>query len=304
MPLIAPNIEGAAVKQKGFTLIELIIVIVISSIVGVMVSLMIGRYMDNYITMEKRVDMTQIAESALQKMAADIHNAVPNSVRVNGNYIEMVPVVYAAPYRKNGDFTDTAIITNTNPAEADPLDFTVADKSFHVLANIVSADTPLTSAQVVIYNTGLTNAGAPVCPDNLYADPSGCDPHIISRPGLTITDNIDQDFITLDTPRHFARQSPYRKVYIVDGALTYHCDLANGTLTRYSGYAIQESQPPAAGVAPLTGGALVANNLTGCAINYSAGSLSRNAVVSLVISLGDGNQSTTLMKQVQISNVP
>ena len=285
------------ITTSGFTLVELIIVITLSGIVAVMVSSIVGNQMFGYVETQQRAQLVQMADVALQKIAQDVRNAVPNSVRVSGNFIEMVPVVMAAPYRS----------APSGAAGSDPLDFAAPDDSFFVLDNLVNGNTTLNDAQIVIYNVGLTNGGAPVLGANLYADnPGGAQPHVISGTGVTLVNNGNEDQVVLSAAHQFAQRSPEQKMYLVRGALTYHCDPASGTIRRYQGYAIQSSQPVSAGASPLAGAssALLANRVGGCVFRYTSGTLTRSGVVSLLLTMNDGNQTSTLMKQVQISNVP
>lgn len=283
-------------RSNGFTLVELIVVITITGIVAVMISSLVGNQMSGYVQMQQRAQLVQMVDTALQKIALDIHNAVPNSVRVNGNYLEMVPVVMAAPYRSEEDASGSS----------DKLDFSSADASFDMLADKVSSAQSYGDGQVVVYNVGLTNGGVPVLGANIYADNAALEPHVISSKGVSVANNGVSDRINLDVPHQFSQRSPNQKLYLVNGALTYHCDAANGTLIRYSGYDIQQSQPTNAAASPLSGArsALLANKVSSCIVRYSSGSLERNAVVSLQLTLSEDNQSTTLMKQVQINNVP
>ncbi len=285
------------IASAGFTLVELIIVITLSGIVAVMVSGIVGNQMFGYVETQQRAQLVQMADVALQKIAQDVRNAVPNSVRVSGNFIEMVPVVMAAPYRNAPSGT----------AGSDALDFSAPDLSFQVLDNLVGSNATLSDAQIVIYNVGLTNGGAPVLGANLYADnPGGANPHVISGTGVTLVNSGDEDQVVLTAAHQFSQRSPEQKMYLVRGALTYHCDPVSGSLRRYQGYPIQSAQPVNAGASPLVGAssALLANSVSGCVFRYSSGTLTRSGVVSLLLTLNDGNQTSTLMKQVQISNVP
>lgn len=283
-------------RPQGFTLVELIIVIALVGVVGVMVSTLVSNQMTGYLHTQQRAELVQMAQNALQKITQDIHNAVPNSVRVNGDFLEMVPVVKAAPYRSEEDASGTS----------DKLDFSTQDATFDVLTDLVSATEAYNTGQIVVYNLGLTNGGHPVLGANLYADNSTLSAHVISGPGVSISNRGASDRIQLNVGHRFSQKSPNQKLFLVDGALSYGCNVASGTLTRYAGYPIQLAQPVNASATPLVGTrqSLLANQVSDCQFRYSAGSLARNAVVSLKLTLTQGEQSVTLMHQVQITNVP
>jgi MSHA biogenesis protein MshO len=229
-------------------------------------------------------------------MAQDIQNSVPNSVRVSGNFIEMVPILNAAPYRS---------APSAAPG-SDALNFSAPDQSFHILDDMISTNTTYNDGQIVIYNLGLEAGGVPVLGSNLFASNPSTLPHVISPAGLTVSNNGNEDLVTLDTPHQFAQSSPDQRFYLVRGALTYHCNPAAGTLQRYQGYSIQQNQPTSAASAPLASAAsaLLANRVAACGFSYSQGSLSRNSVISLRLTMSDGDQSFSLLRQVQVSNVP
>ena len=68
--------------QKGFTLIELIIVIIIISILaGVLLTLLRG-LMIQFVQVEQRANLVDIAETALLRMTREIRLALPNSIRL------------------------------------------------------------------------------------------------------------------------------------------------------------------------------------------------------------------------------
>ena len=68
-------------SQCGFTLIELIMVIVIMGVVGGMVSVFMKGPIDAYISGGRRAALTDTADTTVRRMARDLHKALPNSLR-------------------------------------------------------------------------------------------------------------------------------------------------------------------------------------------------------------------------------
>ena len=69
--------------QPGFTLVEMIIVMVITGIIGGMVAIFLRAPVQQYMSTARRADMTDIADTALRRIGRDLRLALPNSVRVN-----------------------------------------------------------------------------------------------------------------------------------------------------------------------------------------------------------------------------
>jgi prepilin-type N-terminal cleavage/methylation domain-containing protein len=69
-------------SQQGFTLVEMIMVIVITGIIGGMVAVFLKAPIQQYMDVARRADMTDIADTALRRIGRDLRLALPNSVRV------------------------------------------------------------------------------------------------------------------------------------------------------------------------------------------------------------------------------
>ncbi|MFH1495574.1 MAG: type II secretion system protein, partial [Pseudomonadota bacterium] len=78
--------------QRGFTLVEAVVAIVITGIVAAMVSMFIRVPIQQYMDAESRAAITDVADTALRRIGRDLRLALPNSVRVDptGKYIEFL----------------------------------------------------------------------------------------------------------------------------------------------------------------------------------------------------------------------
>jgi MSHA biogenesis protein MshO len=286
-------------NAKGFTLIELIIVITLTGIVAVFISTITGNQMSAYVDVSARANLVNLAESSLRRIGRDLHNAVPNSVRVSGNAIEFVPIVSAGRYRS----APSAL------ASSNYLDFSSLDNSFQLMGNLTQ---PAAGSRLVIYNFSWVDGSGPVAGANLYGSastgalsPAGS--HVISPAGneITVTNNGVNDLITLGSAFQFAFNSPSKRVYVVNGAASYVCDAGAGEIRRYSGYGIQSTQPSNGAAAPLSSAsssALLVDHVEACTLSYSPGATQRKGIVTIILTLLDNGERVRLVHQIHVGN--
>jgi MSHA biogenesis protein MshO len=280
-------------RARGFTLIELVITIAVGSVVVAFMSLFIVMPMNAYTAQTRRATLVDESDSALRFMARDLRSALPNSVRTaaSGTALELLATADGARYQDNGPVA--------NPALA--LDFTAPDGAFATTVPFTQLTLPWSSNAyyLSIYNVGVPGA-------NAYQMAN-----VITPAGTTITISAgaapNPNLVTLSPAFQFAYGSPEKRVYLVSGPVSYLCDTSAGTLTRYSGYSIQSTEPVSAAAA-LTGAnatsALVASNVSSCSFVYSSGTAQRNALATLSVSITQSGESVQLLNEVQVVNAP
>ena len=288
-------------QKKGFTLIELVIVIVISGILAGIITSFITLPVQGFIDLSRRASLVYSAESAMRRMQRDIRRALPNSIRVSGGgtAIEMINTVEGARYR-------------SAPPPGDPdrrLQITSADADFDILGNFSSETLANPNINfVAIYNIGsVDGAGVPLSGSNAYA---GGNPNVITPNGYTITLTDDpvtanEDHININDGGgggfQFSYDSPNSRMYLVDTAISYIC--SGGQLRRYTNYNFVNSVQP---VPPPVSFALMADNIGSCNFTYDAGTPSRSGLMTLDLSVTDAatGESVRLLHQVHVDNTP
>ncbi len=220
-----------------------------------------------YLDVARRAELTDIADTALRRIARDLRLALPNSIRVTaGNTaIEFIPVRSAGRYRADGP--------------GNFLDFSsAADVSFDVIGPGVEIQN---NDSIVIYNLGIAGADA-------Y--PPGSNRRVASSLGANVA-----AVTFVGTGVQFPLSSPARRFHVVATPVSYIC--AGGVLTRYWNYGF--------GVTPPAGnsGAL-ASNVSNCRFTYQAGVTAQNGLVTLALAMTKDNETVNLVQQAHVSNVP
>lgn len=267
--------------QCGFTLIEMIIVIVVGGIVAAITTSVLTQPINAYVDSSRRATLTATADSALKRMQRDIRRALPNSIRIatDGRTLEMLHLVDGGRYRSQ----------LASDGSGNILDFSLADTSFDSLGSLqYFSDITLGSDLVVIYP--LNTVGS---------DPyAGNNTSTISS--LSTATNI------VFSAFQFPLSSPQQRFFIIDTPVSYVCELSatapkDKILSRYDGYAIQATQP----LPPASGDAIQANFISDCTFSYNAGSSTRAGLVTLELIVADETgESVRLLHQIHVDNQP
>jgi MSHA biogenesis protein MshO len=287
---------------EGFSLPELVMVILITSILAAVVGSFVSQPMEAYRDQTRRATLVDVAESALGRMGRDIRRALPNTVRVSpdNRSIEFLHTMDGGRYR--GD-------PGTNPGPtahttaSDVLDFS-GDTQFNSLGRLDSSNftygVPLAAAtRLAVYPVSLA----------IYAQAAADSSPALITPStstITITDDTDEDQLALSVSHRFTLQSPRRRFYVVDTPTSYLCNLTSNTITRYWGYTIAAAQPTDPAVAPLNAGqsALATNRVTACSFTYQGGTSQRAGLVTISLTLSEAGEQVRLLEQLHVENVP
>ncbi len=286
---LQPNAPKARRRHaRGFTLVELLVVITLMGVMASLGATFVGRIVSGMQDTRARLNIAQSADAALARMSDELSASLPNSVRAVNNaagmWVEWVPVVDAGRYRQAPD------TVSGNPGDMfDPTDAT--DHSFDVIGSAVAATS---SGQKIVFS----NMGTP--DSDVYSGNN-------RRSGVTLTGNGTN--VAFTAGALLPASTTGGRFFIVGSPVSLGCSAGAtaGTfdLTRYSNYGWQTNQPVA--VASFTGGTatLVLSGLKSCTASYNT-ALANIGLLNLRLTAGDVNTAVhmDIVQQVAIDNTP
>ena len=281
------------VRYAGFSLIELVVVIIIMSILALIIPTIIRGPMLAYVQIQQRADLVDIADTALLRMTRELRLALPNSVRIDSsNAVEFLRTLDGGRYRAQPAPGPSGSVLDFN-AQSGTFDFLGPLNNLGLIdasgGGGGQADCFNNSVDcLVIFNTGQAGANA-WQGDNIAA--------ITGKSASTLT-------FDLAPVAHFPFQSPRQRFYIVDTPVSFICNTSTGAITRYDGYTIAAAQPTAA--SPPPGGNLLVDDVSACDFSYNPGTATRAGLVTLSITLTEPTlgEQVSLLQQVHVPNQP
>lgn len=282
--------------QRGFTLVEMIVAMVITSILAGTMVLFIRRPVQNYVDAAGRAEMSDVADLALRRISRELHGALPNSVRVLNNgsvaLLEFIPTKAGGTYLSVEDNAGTPVLDFVNAANTT---FTVVGDMPAFPYNIVAGD------QIVVYNLGEGYAYADAYAGSNRATVAG------APAGNVVTLTANPFAVAAGvTPN----TSPTQRFNVVTQPVTFRCGPVSGgakELTRYWNYGFQSSQtdPSTLSTAGMRH-AILASNVVDCAIAYANLLNVHSGLVGITLVLGRANstETATMAHQVSVENTP
>ena len=287
---------------RGFTMIELIMVIVITGVLAATASIFVQPALNAYLAAKRRASMSGVADTAFRRMARDIRQAVPNSVLLpaaNNLCLVMVPTSTGGRYR---EATDTVNGAST------PLLIAQPSTGFDVLGAGTASTVPSVNDWVVIGNQN---------PLDIYTSPNVDKAQItsVTTPSSAVS-QYTLGFASQQFPPGYAGGRfvvvPYNNGNPVLG---YVCSPqpgtdanGNGTGTLYRvslPFSSIGSTYPAS-CPSVAGGTVAATNVSYCYFDYSVsqdGTL-QSGYAYLQLQITQSHETVSLDYGVHVDNVP
>jgi len=261
-------------KINGFTLVELITVMVITGIVSMMAVNMIVMPMNAFTDMKRRAELVDIAEITLHRISRDIHHALPNSVRTkdndgdgNDDHLEILHTIDGGRYTLSGA---NAFTTSTSINQ------------FGLQKPLIISSAEAVGADVVVYNLGSGSSA-----DAYQTAP------VQNRTQITALSNTLISFSSFQFPF----SSPQARFMVVDKAITFGC-IGNNIYLK-QGYTISANTPTVT-----SGDNLLAQNISSCRFDYNPGSSTHPGLVTMELGMTDTGETISLLHQVMVENQP
>jgi MSHA biogenesis protein MshO len=291
-------------RLRGFTLVELVMVIALSGLVALMISTVLSRPMEGFVGQSRRAILVDQAAGALNRMSRDVRLAIPNSLRVSadGQAVELLLIHSAGRYRPNRVGGEGLSFSTAAAGSCGSSTVGGRCDSVQVLDAGIN---PAGASWMVLYNVGTVSGGAPDPGSNVWG---GGNPGVITPAGTTF--NVvngapagESQIILGNLPAggfQFTFASPQRRLYLAQTVVGYRC--SGGQLLRYSYNQLLAAVPnaPPAGSNPQP----VAANVASCGFVYQSGSTQRSGLLVLNLQLSQAGESVQLMQQVHVDNAP
>lgn len=272
-------------NSRGFTLIELIMVIVITGVLAGTLTVFMKPAIDSYFDTKRRADLTDMADTALRRLSKDIQGAVPNSVRsVSPSCFQLVPTIGGGRYRLAPDI-DTA--------GSAALDTTVATSSFDVLGPLNRL--PQNGDWIVIGNQNADDVYTGASRGTVDSVTTPAPAHGLHRVSLQAATQFPVGY---DGGRFVVVSKDEATVF-------YSCNATTKTLYRtVEGFSANQATACAATSGP--GVAVVATDVVGCSFVYdpNQGATPQSGFVWMRVELNRAGESATLAHGVHVANAP
>ncbi|MDP4985085.1 type II secretion system protein [Pseudoalteromonas tunicata] len=276
-------------KRSGFTLVELILVIVILGIVSVGTVQYLSFGAQIYAQATERDEVVSQARFLQTRLSKELRHAAPNSVRLScdnstSNPCSVVQCLEFTPFKSS------TVYTNNLPSDlAASGDVTVVDALVDPVINDWVSIYALSAADVY----QLTNNKR--------------------RQIMSVTQGANTtqpDVWQVD--KGFSVDSPSKRIYVLNSAGPVSFCVKENTLYRFEGYGFFDSQPTPTllnqinGVSGVAIGQFVQNALNITEVfRYQSASLTRNSVVNIQLEMGFNNtESVAFNHEIHLPNVP
>lgn len=297
-------------RMAGFTLVEAIMVMVITGLLAAVVAVFIVKPVEGYFASVRRAELTDAADNALRRIGRDVRTALPNSLRQPGDAtasqcVEFLPVAGGGRYATSG---------------SDPLDFVSADSSADVYGYSAAGDAaPVAGQSLVIYNLGLPDASA-------YNNPAlATSTRGLVAAGSTVGAATGTGNLKFGSKR-FPFDSPGRRFQLLAAgagggsySVVYACIGAGvaggqgqGRIYRYTRALPAAATLAAEASCPASvpaGAQLVVADVASCSFDYtavpaSAATFQRFGLLEMRLVLSRDDESVRLYQEAHVHNVP
>lgn len=264
--------------QAGFTLIEMVMVIVILGVIGTAGADFIADIFRGFSQTNSRLAIYEEGKDALVRMERELHNMLPNAICVVANTGNCVSDGTAGKEIRFGMILEEVMRSQGLMGAYSESAIEFPQPSPASLTDVNAAAVARVDDIVSLYNTSWNSF---VTGGKLFK--------------ITAVAGNKMNFggQALTSP------SPQRRYYIVDRCVSYRWDDASNTLFRSVGTVAENGVNFSGSVEyPL------AKNVEDFRFYYMAPSLSRNGIISVVFTMTKDDHDIVMHKEIHVKNVP
>jgi MSHA biogenesis protein MshO len=282
----AQSFSSSAKKSSGFTLLELIIVIIILGVMSVGIASFIALSTQTYLNVSERDDLLSSARFAIERLNREIRNAVPNSIRVKSD--DTRQCIEFTPIKASTIYIDIPVVPDAKSTEINVVSFVDSNNnafscSGFCLDYIVVY--PLDSND--IYGLNVNSGDGKVTALKSFSNLLGDIWTVPIRPNSGMV---------------FDEHSPTNRLYVFDAPVSY-C-VVGSQLRRYKGHSFTSLQS----LSPTGGYSLMAENVifdkNDLPFKFLPASLRRNATVQIELNFDRDGEIIAFDNDVHIENIP
>lgn len=275
--------------SRGFTLIELVIVIVITGILAVVVAPLIGRGYSSVFQSSERAFWVQQAEFAFFHLRQDLSTAVPNSVRIPNTSSNSTAVEFLG-------FSRTEVASQLRYRELPQALPAGQPKTFDVFADLSSLGDLSLLPQAISVSIAGSNA-TQILTDWQSNNTTGG----VARIGsMSVNGTPAVTTLTLQNSAHsFPSDSPFYRAYLSDGPVAYQC--SGGFLWRHSGYADLSSSNLSTRLGNNPTSAQVIDAVQNCQFSWQPGTTSQPPNLTVQLSVGNAQEQIQLIETIVLA---
>lgn len=287
----------SARTEQGFSLVEIVVAILVMSILSIGLVQFITNSASSYTESAARNQVSAAGRVVIDRIAMDLHNALPESVRISAvnlagvdgdQCLEFIPIRAATTY------LDPAFRPAAHKAAFDVVDLVPNQVGANGVYAVIY---PTSSATLYDADFGPGNATEAIARVNVT---NGVDPNTDTLTYSRLSDNAPYN-------HRFRRTSSVERLYLADMPVSY---CVQGTkLYRYSNYGFDTVQStPASGLPTTTpnrvlitdqlDNSLLTGGLNGQAFDMLDASRSRNAVIQIELNFSQAGQQVRLNHEV------
>ncbi|MDN3640174.1 prepilin-type N-terminal cleavage/methylation domain-containing protein [Simiduia curdlanivorans] len=258
--------------SKGFTLIELVVVLVVFGIIAAMGSSFVVTSITAYNQAAERNKLVERSRAVVERISRQLRIALPYSLRVSasGNCIEFMQLTGGANYEGIlPDSSNGAAATSSILVSAFELSL---GAGVHLAVGAMHASEIYTTSAIASRATIASLAGAPISQINL------------SQPHTFLRNSINSRAYVMDSPERFC--------------------VSAGQMLHYSNYGLDTGT--LGDSAPMGDSAVMSDDVSAIApvFSLSPATESRNTLVAIQFALSRQGETMNIQHQVQVRNVP